>query len=590
MKYPKEYLEEIKSRLKVSTVVSKYFAIKKRGKEYVGLSPFKNEKTPSFTINDEKGFYHCFSTGEHGNIFDFLMKTQNLKFGEAVRSLANLAGLQPYRFTKQDEQREKDWNIYTEMYSSYIESNKKNLTSNYIKNKKILDYLKKRNLDSEIIKEFDIGYIPFESKTFTKMKNVFDEKSLIDSGLFYLDERKNEYVDRFRGRLIFPIYSLTGKPIAIGGRIIEDNKKFAKYVNSPETNFFKKGNNLYNLNKARKVSSKFNEVYLVEGYMDVVSLYGNKIFNCVANLGTALTNKQILLLGQFFSEIIICFDGDESGYKAALRAAENSLKFLQPEKQISFLFLPDGEDPDSFVKSKGKEQFLTYSKNNKIQIHSFIFNHYINNSKKTPTELAMIEKKLINLANTIEDGVVKKYLLGFFLEQLTNFLPYKISFKNKNYKSRVVKSLDITKNIYNETKKYSSAEIKEFSLLYIILNNLDFFYHRLDLLNDLLFFSQENKILFQLVEQSLKNGDFSEIKIDNKFLDNINKFATVKHIVKKNDKNHSKLIEIFEDIKKDLKTYGLELRIQELESKFAEDFNQTTFDEIRRLKKEQNIN
>ena len=426
MKYPKEYLEEIKSRLKVSTVVSKYFAIKKRGKEYVGLSPFKNEKTPSFTINDEKGFYHCFSTGEHGNIFDFLMKTQNLKFGEAVRSLANLAGLQPYRFTKQDEQREKDWNIYTGIYSNYIEINKKNIIPNYDKNKKVLDYLKKRGLDSEIIKEFDIGYIPFESKTFVNMKNLFDEKSLADSGLFYLDDRKNEYVDRFRGRLIFPIYSLTGKPIAIGGRIIENNKKLAKYVNSPETNFFKKGNNLYNLNKARKVSNKYNEVYLVEGYMDVISLYGNKIYNCVANLGTALTNKQILLLGQFFSEIIVCFDGDESGYKAALRAAENSLKFLQPEKQISFLFLPDGEDPDSFVKNKSKEQFLKYSENNKVQIHSFIFNHYINNSKKTPTELAMIEKKLTNLANTIEDSVVKKYLLGFFLEQLSNFLPSKI--------------------------------------------------------------------------------------------------------------------------------------------------------------------
>ena len=421
MKYPKEYLEEIKSRLKVSTVVSKYFAIKKRGKEYVGLSPFKNEKTPSFTINDEKGFYHCFSTGEHGNIFDFLMKTQNLKFGEAVRSLANLAGLQPYRFTKQDEQREKDWNIYTGIYSNYIEINKKNIIPNYDKNKKVLDYLKKRGLDNEIIKEFDIGYIPFESKTFVNMKNLFDEKSLADSGLFYLDNRKNEYVDRFRGRLIFPIYSLTGKPIAIGGRIIENNKKLAKYVNSPETNFFKKGNNLYNLNKARKVSNKYNEVYLVEGYMDVISLYGNKIYNCVANLGTALTNKQILLLGQFFSEIIVCFDGDESGYKAALRAAENSLKFLQPEKQISFLFLPDGEDPDSFVKNKGKEQFLKYSENNKIQIHSFIFNHYINNSKKTPTELAMIEKKLTNLANTIEDSVVKKYLLGFFFRTTIKF-------------------------------------------------------------------------------------------------------------------------------------------------------------------------
>ena len=189
------------------------------------------------------------------------------------------------------------------------------------------------------------------------MKNQFDEKSLKDSGLFYLDERKNEYVDRFRGRLIFPIYSLTGKPIAVGGRIIEENKKIAKYVNSPETNFFKKGNNLYNLNKARKISNKYDEVYLVEGYMDVIKLYNNQIFNCVANLGTALTNKQILLLGQFFSEIIICFDGDESGYKAALRAAENSLKFLQPEKQISFLFLPNGEDPDSFVKKKVKNIF-----------------------------------------------------------------------------------------------------------------------------------------------------------------------------------------------------------------------------------------
>ena len=398
------------------------------------------------------------------------------------------------------------------------------------------------------------------------------------------------YVDRFRGRLIFPIHSLTGKPIAAGGRIIEDNKKIAKYINSPETNFFKKGNNLYNLNKARKVSNKYDQVYLVEGYMDVIRLYNNQIFNCVANLGTALTNKQILLLGQFFSEIIICFDGDEGGYKAALRAAENSLRFLQPEKQISFLFLPNGEDPDSFLKDKDKEDFLTYSIDNKIQIHKFIFNHYLNNSKKTPTELAMIEKKLSNLANLINDKVVKKYVLGFFLDQLSNFLPSKINFKKNNFNFKKAKSLEITKNIYRETQKFSSIEIKELSLLYIILNNLDFFYHRLDLLENLLFFSKENKVLFQLVEQSLKDGKYNDIDIDKNFLDNINKYATVKHIIKKDDNNYSKLSEIFEDIKKDLKTYSLELRIQELESKFAQDFNQNTFDEIRRLKKEQNIN
>ena len=590
MKYPKEYLEEIKSRLKVSTVVSKFVAIKKRGKEFVGLSPFKNEKTPSFTINDEKGFYHCFSTGEHGNIFDFLMKTQNLKFGEAVRSLANQAGLQPYRFTKQDEQREKEWNTYTEILSIYLERNKKNMTSPGISNKKVLDYLKKRNLDDKSIEEFNLGYVPFDSKSFLDLQNQFDEQSLKNSGLFYLDERKNEYVDRFRGRLIFPIYSLTGKPIAVGGRIIEENKKIAKYVNSPETNFFKKGNNLYNLNKARKISNKYDNVYLVEGYMDVIKLYNNQIFNCVANLGTALTNKQILLLGQFFSEIIICFDGDESGYKAALRAAENSLKFLQPEKQISFLFLPNGEDPDSFVERNGKELFLKYSVDNKIQIHKFIFNHYLNNSKKSPTELAMIEKKLLTLANSINDTVVKKYVLGFFLDQLSNFLPLKNNFLKNNFKFKKARSLEITKNIFKETQKFSSIQIKELSILYIMLNNLDFFYHRLDLLEDLFFFSKENKILFNLVEQSLKNGEYNNIDIDKNFLENINKFATVKHIIKKNDDDHSKLSEIFEDIKKDLKTYSLELRIQELESKFAQDFNQNTFDEIRRLKKEQNIN
>ena len=202
----------------------------------------------------------------------------------------------------------------------------------------------------------------------------------------------------------------------------------------------------------------------------------------------------------------------------------------------------------------------------------------------------MIEKKLSTLANSIVDNIVKKYVLGFFLDQLSNFLPQKINLSQKNYRFNKAKSLEITKNIYKETQNFSSTEIKEFSLLFILLNNLDFFYHRLDLLNDLSFFSHENKILFQLIEQSLKNGDYNNINIDKKFLDNINKFATVKHIIKKNDENHSKISDIFDDIKKDLKTYSLELRIQELESKFAEDFNQNTFDEIRRLKKEQNIN
>ena len=186
------------------------------------------------------------------------------------------------------------------------------------------------------------------------MLNEFEEKKLKDCGLFYFDEIKKKYVERFRGRIIFPINNISGDPIGLGGRILDGNKHLAKYINSPETEFFKKGSNLFNLDKARKLSNKVENIYLVEGYMDVIGLSKNGINNAVANLGTSLTNKQILILNQFFDHIIICFDGDESGYKAALRAAENSIIELEPEKKISFLFLTDNHDPDSFSNKYGK--------------------------------------------------------------------------------------------------------------------------------------------------------------------------------------------------------------------------------------------
>ena len=334
MKYPKEYLDEIKVRLKVSTVVAKTVNLKKRGKEFVGLSPFKNEKTPSFTVNDDKGFYHCFSTGEHGNIFDFLMKTQNLKFGESVKTLANLAGMRPYTFSKADEQREKNWQEYISIYSRYIEFYHKALINN---NDSIIakEYLKKRNLNLDQVNKFKIGYVEKNPKFYDVLIKEFNEKKLSESGLFYFDEKNKKYVERFRDRIIFPINSISGHPIGLGGRTIDSNNYLAKYINSPETPFFKKGSNLYNLDFARKLSNKIDNVYLVEGYMDVVGLSKNGIENSVANLGTSLTDKQILILNQYFDHIIICFDSDESGYKAALRAAENSLKELQPEKKIS---------------------------------------------------------------------------------------------------------------------------------------------------------------------------------------------------------------------------------------------------------------
>ena len=357
MKYPKEYLDEIKTRLKVSSVVSKSVNLKKRGKEFVGLSPFKTEKTPSFTVNDEKGFYHCFSTAEHGNIFDFIMKTQNLKFGEAVKYLANLAGMQPYTFSKKDEEREKQWNEYSAIFNTYVEFYHNELLKNQDFNF-AREYLKKRKLSKDDVLNFKIGFVPFNANFYEKIKSKFSEKNIIDTGLFYFDDKKKIYVERFRDRIIFPINSITGQPIALGGRTIKENNYLAKYINSPETPFFKKGSNLYNLDYARKFSNKIEYIYLVEGYMDVIGLSSQGVENVVANLGTSLTDKQILILNQFYDDLIICFDGDESGYKAALRAAENIIKELKPEKQISFLFLPDKEDPDSFVNKNCKDYFV----------------------------------------------------------------------------------------------------------------------------------------------------------------------------------------------------------------------------------------
>ncbi|MDA9698775.1 DNA primase [Candidatus Pelagibacter sp.] len=591
MKYPKEYLDEIKTRLKVSTVVAKYVSLKKRGKEYVGLSPFKNEKTPSFTVNDEKEFYHCFATSEHGNIFDFVMKTQNFKFGEAVKHLAQLAGMQPYMFSKQDEEREKKWKEYIAIYTKYVDFYHNELLKND-NHSNARDYLKNRSLSKLEVKKFKIGYIEKKSNFFDKLKKEFNEKSLIESGLFYLDEKKKVYVERFRGRLIFPINNISGQPIALGGRIIENLDYLAKYINSPETPFFKKGSNLYNLDLARKISNKLDHVYLVEGYMDVVGLTKNGIENVVANLGTSLTDRQILILNQFFSDIIICFDGDDSGYKAAVRAAENSIKELKPEKQISFLFLPDKEDPDSFVNKNGKNYFIDFSKNSKISIHQFIFNHFKKQTNNDPSSMAIFEKKLRNIANTIKDNFIKKYVLEYFLERISDLTPY-TSQNKKNSFIKKIKSLDTTKKHFSDSQNLSAVELKEFSLIYLVIHNLNLMQENIHLIENIKLFSKINIQILNKIVSKLRSGENVTIEmldIDNQLIEKITKFAPIKHILKNKQDNEYEIIELLDDISRDLNSYDLEFRIQELESKFSKDLSEETFNELKELKKKQNIN
>ena len=590
MKYPKEYIDEIKTRLKVSTVISKTVNLKKRGKEFVGLSPFKNEKTPSFTVNDEKGFYHCFSTGEHGNIFDFIMKTQNLKFGETVRTLANLAGMRPYTFSREDEEREKKFKEYISVFNEYINICQNNITNN--RNFIIQNYLKKRDLSSEIIKNFRLGFNNDNKDIYDKLKINHSEEILSETGLFYFDEKNRKFIEKFRNRLIFPIFNINNSPIGVGGRIIEEKKFLAKYINSPETPFFKKGSNLYNLNNVRKLSNKVEDVYVVEGYMDVIGMYKEGIDNVVANLGTALTDKQILILNQFFNHIIICFDGDKSGQDAALRAAENSIVSLTPEKKISFLFLPDGDDPDTFIRKNKKDFFQKYSKENLLSIYEYIYESYKKNIDSSPSSLATLEKKLRKISYSIKDEFVKKYTLEYFLGQLEEFIPNTTLKKNKK-SLNFSKSLNVTQKQFEKTKSLSAIEVKEYSILCLILKNLKFFCLHTELLNEIKLFTKENIIIFEKLKSEInvkKNVNIEDLSIDREILEKILNFSSIKYILDKKNLTKENILEIFNEILRDLKNFELEARIEELESKFSQDFSENTFNELKELKKLQKIN
>ena len=329
--------------------------------------------------------------------------------------------------------------------------------------------------------------------------------------------------------------------------------------------------------------------------MDVVGLSKNGIENVVANLGTSLTDKQILILNQFFEDIIICFDGDESGYKAALRAAENSIKDLRPEKNISFLFLPDGEDPDSFVNNNSKNYFIEFAKNSKTSIHQFIFNHYKKQTDNNPSSLAIFEKKLRSITNTIKDNFIKKYVLEYFLEQVSTLTPHSNMSKKQIY-SKKTKSLKSTQEHFNETKSLSAIELKEFSLLYLIINNLDIFQKNIHLIENIEFFTNENKLIFGAILSKLKSNQkltLNNIEVDKQLVDRIFKFATIKHILNNNKNNEQKIFELLDEYLHEFKIHRLETRIEELESKFSQDLSEITFNEIKDLKeqkKKENIN
>jgi len=589
MKYPKEYLEEIKLRLKVSQVVGKFVKLKKRGKEFIGLSPFSNEKTPSFTVNDEKGFYHCFSSGEHGNIFDFFIKTKNFKFGETVRMLASEAGMQPYRFTKQDEEKENRWEVYKLILEKYVSFCHQELKSK--KHSEVLEYLKNRKITDKEIDYFKIGYSPKNNNLLDELKNKFDEKQIINSGVYYMDENKKKHIDRFSNRIIFPVKNLNDSVIALGGRALSKNT-FAKYINSPETEFYKKGNNLYNIDSAKKLRNKKEEVYVVEGYMDVINLHKFGIQNVVANLGTAMTERQIDLIWNFFSNPIVSLDGDESGRKAALRAAERLFPLIKPGFNIHFLTLPENLDPDAYINQKGKESFLKFV-NNKMEISNFIWNSYYNEiDTSNPHSLSLFEKKIKAICANMKDKTLSKYFLDSFMKKINELTP------NLNYKKygfskfkKTSNPLQETKNLYKQRNKFSEKELKEFSVLFLVINYLDIFRKKIELLSEINFTDSlliefKQKIIDYLLSENfferkkVKLEDFDEKY--KKVINLININAPVKIIAK--SKKEEEVIMIFNEIIREIKEIELWEKIKCLEDKASTNLDEKLYSELLSLR------
>ena len=354
MAFPPGFLDELRARLSMSDIVGRKVVLKRRsGSEYAGLCPFHNEKTPSFTVNDKKGFFHCFGCGAHGDAVGFVMKTEGLSFPESVEKLAREVGMPVPRATPAERERVERAATLQQVVELAARWFQKQLRLPV--GRQGLDYLRGRGLSDQTIDDFRLGFAPDSRDgliSALKRENVPIEK-IVEAGLAIQPDDNREPYDRFRGRVMFVINDRRGRAIAFGGRVMGAGEP--KYLNSPETPLFHKGANLYCLDRARDAVTKDQPVIVAEGYMDVIALHGAGFTGSVAPLGTALTEGQLGELWKLADEPYLCFDGDNAGRRAAARAAERALPLLRAGKSLRFLALPAGEDPDSLVRSRGPE-------------------------------------------------------------------------------------------------------------------------------------------------------------------------------------------------------------------------------------------
>ncbi|MEZ9908593.1 DNA primase [Vibrio sp. 10N.261.51.A3] len=431
---PRSFIDDLLARLDIVDIVDARVKLKKKGKNYGACCPFHNEKTPSFSVSQEKQFYHCFGCGVHGNAIDFIMEFERLDFVEAIEELASFLGLDVPREQRSGEistapraNSEQKRNLYDLMggISNFYRSQLK-----ISANKPAIDYLKNRGLSGEIVQKFGIGYVADEwdlvRKNFGQQKEAQD--MLVTGGMLIENDKGNRY-DRFRGRVMFPIRDRRGRVIGFGGRVLEDGTP--KYLNSPETPIFHKGKELYGLYEVLQAYREPPQILVVEGYMDVVALAQYGVDYSVASLGTSTTGDHVQMLFRQTSTVVCCYDGDRAGKEAAWRALENALEYLKTGNTLKFLFLPDGEDPDSYIREHGKAAFEQLVQN-ATPLSTYLFDNLIEIHK---LNLGTTEGKSALRAHA--SALINKIPDSYFQELLEKLLDERTGFDNQLRRARV---------------------------------------------------------------------------------------------------------------------------------------------------------
>jgi DNA primase len=418
MRYPPSILEEIKARLPVSAVVGRRVKLTKAGREWRGLSPFNAEKTPSFYVNDQKQFYHCFSSGKHGDIFSFLVETEGLSFPEAVERLANEVGVALPKASAESEAREKqraNLSDVLEMAARYFEECLRAPAG-----REARAYLAGRDLSGEVLQRFRLGYAPgerFGLRDHLAGKGVPAEM-MIEAGLLVVAEEVTVPYDRFRDRVMFPIQDAKGRVIAFGGRALAKDVQ-AKYLNSPETPLFHKGATLYNLHRARKPAHDAGTLLVVEGYVDCIAMDRAGLGHVVAPLGTALTEEQLAMIWRIASEPVLCFDGDKAGLRAAHRAMDLAMPLITAGKTLRFVFLPEGLDPDDLLRQSGASALREVTERSQALVDVLLEREISRAPLETPEQRSDLEKRLFGAVGRIADEGLRRHYRDAASERLS---------------------------------------------------------------------------------------------------------------------------------------------------------------------------